>query len=215
MDVLKNYLYPCKNDILDPLSVIIKLFIYSYKPPGTKISIDNNKLNIQEIGLLQPSIRFIKRDSKNDINIIQFPIIYACEIYLSNANRDIFIEIFNKLLLTFDKLRETYQGNEIIYSIDQLKNIVDSFIKNSAFDPVTIITSYNEPSCKLKKNIYAHINTIWNKSRLNILLGYIDEIIQATNTTDLQNNLLNSLSIYMSCIDIMTNKLLEHFPTSR
>jgi hypothetical protein len=45
MDFLLN---KNKNDTLDPLSVIIKLFIYAYKPVGTKISISNNKIQIQE-----------------------------------------------------------------------------------------------------------------------------------------------------------------------
>ena len=35
-----------KNDILDPLSVIVKLLIYYYKPIGTKISVGNNRIYI-------------------------------------------------------------------------------------------------------------------------------------------------------------------------
>ena len=65
-----------KNDIMDPLSVIIKLFIYAYKPNGTKLSIGANKINIQEPGLFQGFMRKIYGDQKNDINIILFPIIY-------------------------------------------------------------------------------------------------------------------------------------------
>ena len=56
-----------KNDTLDPLSVIIKLFIYGYKPVGTKISISRNKIFIQENGFFQSTIRSVFRDSKNDI----------------------------------------------------------------------------------------------------------------------------------------------------
>ena len=33
-----------KNNTLDPLSVIVKLFIYLHKPVGTKISIGNNMI---------------------------------------------------------------------------------------------------------------------------------------------------------------------------
>ena len=48
-----------KNDILDPLSIIIKLFVYSYKPTGSKISIGNNRIYIQESTYIQGVLRKI------------------------------------------------------------------------------------------------------------------------------------------------------------
>ena len=47
MESITNLTSSNKNDILDPLSIIIKMFIYSFKQVGTKISIGNNKLCIQ------------------------------------------------------------------------------------------------------------------------------------------------------------------------
>ena len=87
-----------KNDTLDPLSIVIKLFIYAYKPIGTKISISNNRIYIQEIGVFQSTIRSLYRDSKNDINIIFLPIIYACKFYLAEENKHRYLLLFNKLL---------------------------------------------------------------------------------------------------------------------
>ena len=40
-----------KKYILDPLSVIIKLVILSKKDIGTKISVSNNVIYIQEVGI--------------------------------------------------------------------------------------------------------------------------------------------------------------------
>jgi len=78
MEVIKNFLCPNKNDILDPLSLAIKLYIYSYKHAGTKISILNNKIDIQEIGIFQSIIRTIKGDTKNNLINMLFPLTYAC-----------------------------------------------------------------------------------------------------------------------------------------
>ena len=50
--------------ILDPLSTIIKLAIISFKPIGTKISICNNLIGIQEPGLFQPIVRFVFKNNK-------------------------------------------------------------------------------------------------------------------------------------------------------
>lgn len=198
-----------KNDILDPLSIIIKLFIYNYKPIGTKISISNNKLLIQEYGIFQSTVRKFNGDSKNDINIIYFPIIYACKYYLSNEYKNRFEKIFNKLLNTFDKLKETYQGNEIVYNIDQLKNIIISFLENNDFDPNIILNNYDSPSGKIKQDIYRHINTIWTEKRLNVIFGYIDEILDS-NSEELTNNLILSLYNYMLCIDIISFNLITN-----
>ena len=86
MELLKEVLTKTKNDKLDPLSVIVKMFIYAYKPIGTKISIHNNRIYIQESGIWQGTVRTLYGDSKNDINIIFFPIVFACKNYLLNNN---------------------------------------------------------------------------------------------------------------------------------
>ena len=165
MDFIKKN----KNDTLDSLSVIIKLFIYAYKPIGTKISISNNKIIIQENGIFQSTVRSFYGDSKNDINIIFFPIIFACKIYLNENNKKKYLSLFNKLLDSFDKMKETYQGSEIIYNIDQLKNIIVSFIDKPDFDPNTILTNYDSKGGKIKQNLYEHLNSIWTPKRINII----------------------------------------------
>lgn len=208
MDLIRNFIYPNKNDLLDPLTVIIKLFLYSYKSKGTKLSIYNNKLIIQENTIYQGTLRTIYGDTKNDLNIIQFPIIFACSHYLSSINKKKYLCIFEKAINSFDKLKETYNGNEILYSIDQIKNIIESFIKNDDFNPTLIISNYDNPSNKIKHSIYTHLNTIWTEDRLSILFSYINEIIN-NNSVELINNLLFSLSSFMDYIDKISYNIIN------
>jgi hypothetical protein len=199
-----------KNDTLDPLSVIIKLFICAYKPIGTKISIGNNKLCIQEPGLFQGTIRKIFGDQKNDINIIYFPIIFACKYYLScKERRNKFIPLFKNILESFQILKETYQGNEIIYNIDQLKTIISSFLESDSFDPTSLCVSYESAGGKIKQQIYSHINTIWTESRLNIIFGLINEILE-TVSNEIKIVLINTLNVYMVYIDLLTYNLITN-----
>ena len=199
-----------KNDTLDPLSVIIKLFIYAHKQIGTKLSIGSNKINIQEPGMFQGTVRKYHGDQKNDVNIIFFPIIFACKSYLGNEKlRTRFIHLFDVVIGSFDKLKETYQGNEIIYNIDQLKSIAQNFLDNASFDPNILYSSYDSPGGKIKQGIYSHINTIWNDSRLNVIFGMIDEILQTTSK-EISSGLVNSLNIYMGCIDMLTFNLISN-----
>ena len=199
-----------KNDTLDPLSVIIKLFIYAHKPVGTKLSIGCNKINIQEPGLFQGTVRKLYGDKKNDVNIIFFPIIFACQSYLGNKKfRARFIRIFDIVVGSFDNLKETYQGNEIIYNIAQLKSIAQNFMDNEAFDPNILYGSYDSPGGKIKQEIYSHINTIWTDSRLNVIFGMIDEIL-LTSSNEIVLGLVNALNIYMGCIDMLTFNLITN-----
>jgi hypothetical protein len=199
-----------KNDTLDPLSVIIKLFIYAHKQVGTKLSIGSNKIHIQEPGMFQGTVRKYYGDKKNDVNIIFFPIIFACKYYLGNKKlRSRFIHLFGVVVGSFDKLKETYQGNEIIYNIDQLKSIAQNFIDNETFDPNTLYSSYDSPGGKIKQGIYSHINTIWNDSRLNVIFGMIEEI-HHTTALEIRMGLVNSLNVYMSCIDMLTFHLITN-----
>ncbi len=209
MDLLGTKL-KIKNDTLDPLSVIIKLFIYAHKPVGTKLSIGQNKINIQEPGIFQGTVRKLYGDKKNDVNIIFFPIIFACQAYLGNSQfRPRFIRIFDIVVGSFDNLKETYQGNEIIYNISQLKSIAQNFIDNAEFDPNILYSSYDSPGGKIKQGIYSHINTIWTESRLNVIFGMIDEILLSTSN-EIIIQLVNALNIYMGCVDMLTHNLITN-----
>jgi hypothetical protein len=207
MDLIKDIWGKYKNDTIDPLTIIIKLFICAYKPTGTKVSILNNKLIIQNSGIFQGTVRTIYRDSKNDINILFFPIIFGCKYYLSTTNKPKFINLFKKILDTFDKLKKTYQGNEIIYNIDQLKNIVTSFIETDNFDPLSLLSTYDSPGGKIKQDIYTHLNNIWTEKRLNLIFGYVDEILESTNK-DYIDHLIYSLNSYMNYVDIIIVNLI-------
>ena len=199
-----------KNDTLDPLSVIIKLFIYAHKQVGTKLSIGCNKIHIQEPGIFQGTVRKLYGDKKNDVNIIFFPIIFACQTYLGNPKfRARFIRIFDIVIGSFDNLKETYQGNEIIYNISQLKSIAQNFMDNAEFDPNILYASYDSPGGKIKQEIYSHINTIWTDSRLNVIFGMIDEIL-LTTSNEIILSLINALNIYMGCVDMLTHNLITN-----
>lgn len=208
MDIIKNYFYPNKTDILDPLSLVIKLYIYSFKSMGTKISILNNKIVLQEVGIFQSTVRSINGDTKTDIINMLFPLTYACEIYLSELSCKKYKCIFEQSIMAFDKLNSIYQLNEITHNIEQLKNIVTNFLLNPNFNPKTIILNWEEPASILKKSFYKQTNSIWTEDRLAILFGYINEIsnVQSEEGT---LHLLESLSSFMNYIDFIVVKLIS------
>ena len=209
MNFLKNIIYQNKTDILDPLSVILKLYIYNFKPEGTKISVSNNKIVLQDIGIFQGSVRKIFGDSKNDINIIFGPVVYACLKYLSSEEREKYLYIFEIVSASLNKLKLTYAGNEIVYNIEQIKNVIDSFISKKDNDISLLVSNYNTNGFKIKQNIYDHINSVWTHERKQILLGYIYEI-KTFVSQEYENELILSLSSFLNCMDISTKNIINN-----
>ena len=61
--------------ILEPLSVIIKLAIISLYPVGTKIAIYNHKLHIHSPTIFQGTIRWSCGSTREDVHLLLNPII--------------------------------------------------------------------------------------------------------------------------------------------
>ena len=123
--------------------------------------------------------------------------------------RSRFTKIFDIVSGSFDKLKETYQGNEIVYNIDKLKSIVKNFIASELFDPNTLFTGYDSPDGKIKQGIYSHINSIWTEQRLDVVFGIIQDVIETTSKEQ-SDNLIYSLYIYMECIDSLAYNLITN-----
>lgn len=229
MDSITNLTSNNKNDILDPLSIIIKMFIYAFKPVGTKISIGYNKLCIQENTYIQGAWRKWNGDTKNDINILLCPILYACIHYLKNeANFKTFVPIFKTALEGLTNMKQTYSGTAIIYNIEHIVNIINLFLnatiaeemsrselpqhvleENSMLEVNSIINT-DTPIYKMKENIYHHLNSCWTTHRKNILFGYVKEILEVNNV-GLKAMLIDGLTKFMECMDtIVANVLLNN-----
>jgi len=199
IDIVKYSYNVNRNDLIDPLTAVIRLSILAFKAIGTKISIQNNKIYLQDSSILQGTMRSFYGDKKTDINILFGPIISACIIYLNSEVRDQYIDIFKKASMGLGKLKETYIGSDIIYNIEQIKNIIDSFLSHENIDPSNFIANYQSQSYKLKTDIYKHIGNVWNEQRLKIVFNLMTELSESDE--QIIPNLLLSLSSYLDSID--------------
>jgi hypothetical protein len=213
-----------KNNTLDPLSVIVKLFIYYHKPVGTKISIGNNRVYIQDIGIVQGLIRKINGDSKNDINILYCPILYACNLYLNKTNKTRFSDLFRNALKGLENMENTYTNTPIVYNIEAIVHLIKGHIDIEPKEKEQKEKEHKEQKDKEKKDltpvqvpqinmlsehIYQHLTTIWTPSRIDMLFSLISEIQKADNQ-QLKLLFLDALCKYMECIDtIVTTSILN------
>ena len=89
-DHLLNYLNKnsLKQEILEPMYVIITLSILSFKPKNTKIAIYDNLIHIQSSNVSQGLIRSLRGNNREEICFLFRPLIRFTEIYNLNELDD-------------------------------------------------------------------------------------------------------------------------------
>lgn len=197
-DIITNAKY-----ILDPLSVIIKLAILSKKQIGTKISVYNNILFIQEIGIFQSLVRYVFKANKIDIQYLYNPIEIACSYFLNESylkNNQNIKNLFMDAQKGLKSLIETYKNYTIItHTLYMYYNIIANYLgeryNKNLFIKDNISDVYNN---ELKNKL----NSLWNNDRIKIILNLIEYV----NKGD--ENSIKCLEEFMFIIDEEVKKIL-------
>jgi hypothetical protein len=119
-----------QRQILDPLTTMIKLAILGYKPVGTKLAIDNNKIYFQEPSVTQGFLRWVYGNKRYELHHLLNPIVKAvkrCD--LTNPSiRSIFLLSINGL----ERLKGSYNNSSsvVIHSLDLYTTIINNVLSN-------------------------------------------------------------------------------------
>jgi len=190
-----------KNDTIDPLSCVVKLYILTFKGAGSKIAFYNNCLNIDPPGYFQGTARKLSGGVKSDVTMLTMPILYACNKYLM-IDKTKYLFLFTKTIEALQILKQTYEGDEIIHNIDSIIGIIQDFIDGNT----TIVnSSYNTDGGKLKRAIYESISQVWTEERLAILFNLIEQI--GTNKTHI-GTIVQALENFMRFIDELVHDII-------
>jgi len=124
------------RQILDPLTTMIKLALLGYKPVGTKLAIDNNKIYFQEPFYLQGVFRWAYGYKKYELHHLLNPIIKAVKRY-SVSNPSIKF-IFQSAILGLDRLKETYNNSSsvTVHSLDLYTSIINNVLMSEVGNEV-------------------------------------------------------------------------------
>ena len=194
--------------ILDPLSVIIKLSIISYKPSGTKISICNNLVGIQEIGIFQPIVRFFLQNTKEDLHFLYNPIELACKYFLSDtmiAKMPKIIHLFECALNGISKLEQTYKNSPtIILCLNYYSNIILNYLHKlnniNLFKKDAMTEQYTD-------QIINKLVTRWTDIKLQVVLDLNEYLIKNDNSEDN----LNCFEMFMKDFDTKMQNIIFEF----
>ena len=171
-ETLKSFIFnnEVKNYVLDPLTCIIRCAILSFKPKGTKLSINQNKITFVDPNFLQGTIRWTYGDKREDLHNIYKPIVKSTRWYKSNNPNilNIFILARKGLL----KLKSSYEENSIItHSLSLYINILDLFI-NSDGEALTKLETNDEDDNK----IYRELKMLWSDDQIVIVNNILNQM---------------------------------------
>lgn len=183
MDAIKyiynNFKYEKKKErfemILEPLQAIIQIALLSYCPLGTKISISNNILYIQQPGYTQFIIRNYNYDKKEDL-IYLFTVIkrfHKFYGFLNDNNNNKMKELFNLLIvnskLGIDNLVKTYSDSETNHLTQTLRMYKSLLDKPEAFID-GICDNINNDNESID-NVFEGLVNLYNKNIYIIILN--------------------------------------------
>jgi hypothetical protein len=162
--------------ILDPLSTIIKLAILSNKPIGTKLSISNNIISIQEPGLFQSICRYSYNTNKTELQYLYNPIEIACKFYLTSEYTKQYpsiIQLFQCAQNGINKLSDTYKNcNMIRLCLNYYNGIITNYFDKleqhifleNLFKKDSITPLYTE-------DILSQLDELWTSDRVQVILN--------------------------------------------
>ena len=127
--LLTNFFKKKKSDkqILDPLTTIIKIALLSFYKKGSKLSIINNKICIQEPTFYQGTIRWTYGDSRSKLYNLREPIEY-CMLWFPYSRYKELKNIYLLAIKGLKKLKESYNTLDSD-DYDLIEHLIDYYIK--------------------------------------------------------------------------------------
>ena len=176
---------------LEPLTTLIKLAILNYKREGTKISIYNNSLYLQEPSYYQGLVRYYYSDSRCDLLKLELPIQQGLDWFSKNGgNKEDIDYLLKKSILGLLKLSRSYQEDSKIYKdILGLSQIIQSFVYEELLTSNTMLDNINK--VWKEKNEFGCIK--------NIFLD-IDKYLKDNKVTNL-NEMYANINIHLHPIE--------------
>lgn len=165
MNALNTHVKERSDMILEPLQVMIQLSLVSKCPIGTKLSVSDNILQIQQPYLYQGILRWWQSDNKDDLYYL-FHAIRRYYKWYKNQDNKIFNSILETAIEGIDRLIETYsQCNDkqsIVHTLSLYKNVL------SLDTPALFTDSSNNEAINID-SVFENITKLYDKRLLKII----------------------------------------------
>ena len=195
--------------ILEPLQTITQLALLKFCPIGTKITINNNLLELQLPSYTQGIVRWYNNDNKDDL----FYLFNACkrfglfykelkeqkQLYYTNDDEILETNLYDLLIECakdgLNKLIETYSRIDkvsILHTLQLYKLILDN---------ETLETSPKSETTDNIDNIFINIKNIYSNEEIHIIHNTIQILLRC----DIRNNPNSEVNSYIYGLNQLLN----------
>ena len=180
MELLKSHTKERMDMILEPLQVMIQLSLLAHCPIGTKVSVSENLLHIQQPSYAQGVIRYWHNDKKDDLYYL-FNAIRRYYSWYKSQNHKIFNYILEGSIKGIDNLIETYRASDqhtITHTLSLYKNVLD-MDKEELFKSSSNTTTIDE--------VFKNITQIYDDKSLKVIYNLLRKLDDEQNETNKQH----------------------------
>jgi hypothetical protein len=203
-----------KIEFIDPLCTLIKLGILAFKPNGTKISIHDNTISVQEPSTFQGLYRWLNSDERDQLHQLRQPILYfrGLELgFIHNENPQLatpeeFEKINQLARLGLKKLKSTYENVKKVGSM--IKNCLDDYIKTLGH-PYSREEYEKELSLINKSTLFVIYNEFtkrWIADDMKLII-YLFNYIETKESENVKNEIANSIDHLIFAKDLEINTI--------
>jgi hypothetical protein len=199
------------DSIIEPLTCLIRLSILEYKPVGTKISVNNNKIQYNDPTILQGAIRWSNGDAREDLHNIFNPIRKAVEWF--DKDQEEIAYLFNCSIKGLYRLKKSYHHNSVIshsiqYYIDYINNNINKINKEDH--------QHHDKKMNNETNtLYLKLKEFWTPREILIINNLFLELEnnrqkneEDSNFNNQQNTLIKAIETLLSNKEEAVSKLL-------
>ena len=207
MDLIKSHPKEKVDMILEPLQVLTQLAVLSYLPVGTKISISNNILYLQQPTMFQGVLRWYQKDNKDDLYYL-FHAIRRYYKWYKHKDDEVFTKILSLAIKGIEKLIETYNKigiTTITHTLNLYKNILeqdsDELFKDENHNSIsvddvfeTITELYDRKLLVILYSIFEIMEKEENDKNIQLYVQGLNKILEPT-----QNNIRKWILDNLTC----------------
>jgi len=199
------------HQILEPLTTVIKLALISFKPIGTKIAIDSNKIFIQSPGYFQSASRWAYGNNREEIHYILKPLLRSINLYDPHKNSDL-MSIYNLSIDGLKILKKSYKesNSTLCHALDLYITLLEEKLRKKDLS----VDSYNN-LLNIKNNLNLSQNTkvnldklfveIWKKKDIKLISEMFS--LAKENKTE-EKSYLKAIDSILDTKEKITNKII-------
>lgn len=155
--------------ILEPFQAMTQLALLSFCPVGSKLTINDNILTIQQPGISQGIIRYFNDDNKEDLYYLMnvFRRFFDYYKFMLDSDEELYNLLIKLSIKGIDKLTETYTNTNKINVLHTLQMYKVVLTNRDFFNSSDINSDTNID------NIFIKISEIYKKEEYVIILNLL------------------------------------------